>query len=89
MCVRVCVFMYCASLASSSFDTGNDDDEPHRVVIDRQPGQSLGMSIAGGIGSVTGDVPIFIASVQPEGLAASTKSIHVSGACMHTLLHSL
>eukprot|EP00117_Sycon_ciliatum_P044595 scpid12690/ scgid32153/ Multiple PDZ domain protein; Multi-PDZ domain protein 1 len=54
-----------------------EGDEPRRVVIQRKAGQSLGMSIAGGVGSAAGDVPIFIAGVQPEGPAAATKNIQV------------
>lgn len=37
------------------------------------PGDSLGISIAGGVGSPLGDIPIFIAMMNPNGLAAQTQ----------------
>uniref|UniRef100_A0A672TEC8 Multiple PDZ domain protein-like n=1 Tax=Sinocyclocheilus grahami TaxID=75366 RepID=A0A672TEC8_SINGR len=38
---------------------------------------SLGISIAGGVGSPLGDVPIFIAMMNPSGLAAQTQKLWV------------
>lgn len=38
---------------------------------------SLGISIAGGVGSPLGDVPIFIAMMNPTGLAAQTQKLKV------------
>uniref|UniRef100_A0A3P9AB24 Multiple PDZ domain crumbs cell polarity complex component n=1 Tax=Esox lucius TaxID=8010 RepID=A0A3P9AB24_ESOLU len=39
------------------------------------PTDSLGISIAGGVGSPLGDVPIFIAMMNPTGLAAQTNKL--------------
>uniref|UniRef100_A0A8C9SVN1 Multiple PDZ domain crumbs cell polarity complex component n=1 Tax=Scleropages formosus TaxID=113540 RepID=A0A8C9SVN1_SCLFO len=41
------------------------------------PTDSLGISIAGGVGSPLGDVPIFIAMMHPTGLAAQTQQIRM------------
>uniref|UniRef100_A0A4W3JV42 Multiple PDZ domain protein n=1 Tax=Callorhinchus milii TaxID=7868 RepID=A0A4W3JV42_CALMI len=41
------------------------------------PNDSLGISIAGGTGSPLGDVPIFIAMMQPNGVAAQTQKLRV------------
>ncbi|KAF5904626.1 multiple PDZ domain protein isoform X10, partial [Clarias magur] len=41
------------------------------------PSESLGISIAGGVGSPLGDVPIFIAMMNPAGLAAQTQKLKV------------
>ena len=41
------------------------------------PSDSLGISIAGGLGSPLGDVPIFIAMMNPGGLAAQTQQLKV------------
>uniref|UniRef100_A0A9J8AF69 Multiple PDZ domain protein n=1 Tax=Cyprinus carpio carpio TaxID=630221 RepID=A0A9J8AF69_CYPCA len=41
------------------------------------PSDSLGISIAGGVGSPLGDVPIFIAMMNPSGLAAQTQKLWV------------
>uniref|UniRef100_A0A674BVN2 Multiple PDZ domain crumbs cell polarity complex component n=1 Tax=Salmo trutta TaxID=8032 RepID=A0A674BVN2_SALTR len=38
---------------------------------------SLGISIAGGVGSPLGDVPIFIAMMNPTGLAAQTHKLMI------------
>uniref|UniRef100_A0A4W5NKD8 Multiple PDZ domain protein n=1 Tax=Hucho hucho TaxID=62062 RepID=A0A4W5NKD8_9TELE len=38
---------------------------------------SLGISIAGGVGSPLGDVPIFIAMMNPTGLAAQTHTLKI------------
>ncbi|KAH0516896.1 Multiple PDZ domain protein [Microtus ochrogaster] len=51
---------------------------------ERRPSQSsqgsadsLGISIAGGVGSPLGDVPIFIAMMHPNGVAAQTQKLRV------------
>uniref|UniRef100_A0A8C1V7C5 Multiple PDZ domain crumbs cell polarity complex component n=1 Tax=Cyprinus carpio TaxID=7962 RepID=A0A8C1V7C5_CYPCA len=41
------------------------------------PSDSLGISIAGGVGSPLGDVPIFIAMMNPSGLAAQTQKLWI------------
>lgn len=41
------------------------------------PSDSLGISIAGGVGSPLGDVPIFIAMMHPNGVAAQTQKLRV------------
>ncbi|KAG7255249.1 hypothetical protein CRUP_007232 [Coryphaenoides rupestris] len=47
----------------------------HRVELTKGPSDSLGVSIAGGLGSPLGDVPIFIAMMNPGGLAAQTQQL--------------
>ncbi|KAM9167184.1 multiple PDZ domain protein [Mergus octosetaceus] len=47
------------------------------VEIKKGPADSLGVSIAGGVGSPLGDVPIFIAMMHPNGVAAQTQKIRV------------
>lgn len=44
---------------------------------------SLGISIAGGVGSPLGDVPIFIAMMHPNGVAAQTQKLRVSFSANH------
>uniref|UniRef100_A0A8I6AGX6 Multiple PDZ domain crumbs cell polarity complex component n=1 Tax=Rattus norvegicus TaxID=10116 RepID=A0A8I6AGX6_RAT len=41
------------------------------------PADALGLSIAGGVGSPLGDVPIFIAMMHPNGVAAQTQKLRV------------
>jgi len=48
-----------------------------RVELTKGPSDSLGVSIAGGLGSPLGDVPIFIAMMNPGGLAAQTQQLKV------------
>ncbi|XP_078656435.1 multiple PDZ domain protein-like isoform X3 [Branchiostoma floridae x Branchiostoma belcheri] len=47
------------------------------VELYKGPQDSLGVSIAGGVGSPLGDVPIFIAMVQANGVAAQTQKLRV------------
>ncbi|XP_054665252.1 multiple PDZ domain protein isoform X4 [Grus americana] len=47
------------------------------VEIKKAPTDSLGVSIAGGVGSPLGDVPIFIAMMHPNGVAAQTQKLRV------------
>uniref|UniRef100_A0A8C9QXL8 PDZ domain-containing protein n=1 Tax=Scleropages formosus TaxID=113540 RepID=A0A8C9QXL8_SCLFO len=41
------------------------------------PTNSLGISVAGGVGSSLGDVPIFVATMHPAGLAAQSQALEV------------
>lgn len=41
------------------------------------PADALGISIAGGKGSPLGDIPIFIAMIQANGMAARTHKLKV------------
>ncbi|KAI4006660.1 multiple PDZ domain crumbs cell polarity complex component, partial [Homo sapiens] len=47
------------------------------VEMKKGPTDSLGISIAGGVGSPLGDVPIFIAMMHPTGVAAQTQKLRV------------
>ncbi|KAM9250392.1 multiple PDZ domain protein [Cariama cristata] len=47
------------------------------VEVKKGPADSLGVSIAGGVGSPLGDVPIFIAMMHPNGVAAQTQKLRV------------
>ncbi|KAM8897338.1 multiple PDZ domain protein isoform 2-T2 [Spinachia spinachia] len=78
--------------SQSCSDSGNlpgDHDKPSRspeppeyqetrtVEFIKGPGDSLGISIAGGVGSPLGDIPIFIAMMNPIGLAAQTQKLKI------------
>ncbi|XP_035385859.1 multiple PDZ domain protein isoform X2 [Electrophorus electricus] len=62
---------------NSSGETEQLDQDVRTVEITKGPSDSLGISIAGGLGSRLGDVPIFIAMVNPAGLAAQTHQLRV------------
>ncbi|XP_039613936.1 multiple PDZ domain protein-like [Polypterus senegalus] len=47
------------------------------VELTKEPTDCLGISIAGGVGSPLGDVPIFIAMMHPTGVAAQTQKLRV------------
>uniref|UniRef100_A0A8V0YX16 Multiple PDZ domain protein n=1 Tax=Gallus gallus TaxID=9031 RepID=A0A8V0YX16_CHICK len=47
------------------------------LVLPLGPADSLGVSIAGGVGSPLGDIPIFIAMMHPNGVAAQTQKLRV------------
>ncbi|XP_023201905.1 multiple PDZ domain protein isoform X3 [Xiphophorus maculatus] len=50
-----------------------EHQDTRTVEFTKGPGDSLGISIAGGVGSPLGDIPIFIAMMNPNGLAAQTQ----------------
>ncbi|XP_015239572.1 PREDICTED: multiple PDZ domain protein isoform X5 [Cyprinodon variegatus] len=68
----------CGNLQSDS-DTPSksqefaENQDIRTVEFTKGPGDSLGISIAGGVGSPLGDIPIFIAMMNPNGLAAQTQ----------------
>ncbi|KAF6110571.1 PATJ crumbs cell polarity complex component [Phyllostomus discolor] len=53
------------------------DTEPRTVEIIRELSDALGISIAGGRGSPLGDIPVFIAMIQANGVAARTQKLKV------------
>uniref|UniRef100_A0A8C9ZUM4 Multiple PDZ domain crumbs cell polarity complex component n=1 Tax=Sander lucioperca TaxID=283035 RepID=A0A8C9ZUM4_SANLU len=59
----------------------NPDSPEHQdtrtVEFTKGPSDSLGISIAGGVGSPLGDIPIFIAMMNPVGLAAQTQKLKI------------
>ncbi|XP_059693124.1 multiple PDZ domain protein isoform X14 [Haemorhous mexicanus] len=57
--------------------TGSEIQGLRTVEIKKNPTDSLGVSIAGGVGSPLGDVPIFIAMMHPNGVAAQTQKLRV------------
>ncbi|XP_051799674.1 multiple PDZ domain protein isoform X6 [Acanthochromis polyacanthus] len=76
----------------SCADTGNLPGDPDKlsrsqespehqdtrtVEFTKGPSDSLGISIAGGVGSPLGDIPIFIAMMNPVGLAAQTQKLKI------------
>ncbi|XP_062304988.1 multiple PDZ domain protein isoform X3 [Osmerus eperlanus] len=54
-----------------------DRQDVRAVEFTKGPTDSLGISIAGGMGSPLGDVPIFIAMMNPTGLAAQTQKLKI------------
>lgn len=65
-----------SDITSSSNSTGVDAGI-RTVEIMRGVSDSLGVSIAGGKGSPLGDIPIFIAMIQANGVAAKTHRLKV------------
>ncbi|XP_035808484.2 multiple PDZ domain protein isoform X2 [Amphiprion ocellaris] len=55
--------------------TGSYDSDIRKVIIQKGPCDSLGISVAGGVGSPHGNVPLFIASMDTNGLAAKTQKL--------------
>ncbi|XP_063756952.1 multiple PDZ domain protein isoform X2 [Eleginops maclovinus] len=54
-----------------------EHQETRTVEFTKEPHDSLGVSIAGGVGSPLGDIPIFIAMMNPVGLAAQTQKLKI------------
>ncbi|GLH08152.1 Protein lap4 [Gryllus bimaculatus] len=65
------------------------------VTINKEPNESLGMRIGGGIGSNEGDIPIYIANIHPQGCVGRTQQIwkgdillNVNGTSLMGLTHT-
>lgn len=54
-----------------------EHEDIRTVEFTKGPSDSLGISIAGGVGSPLGDIPIFIAMMNPIGVAAQTQKLKV------------
>ncbi|KAM9856979.1 LOW QUALITY PROTEIN: multiple PDZ domain protein [Aulostomus maculatus] len=52
-----------------------DHPDVREVIIKKGPCDSLGISVAGGVGSPHGNVPLFIATMDTNGLAAKTQQL--------------
>ncbi|CAJ1059603.1 inaD-like protein [Xyrichtys novacula] len=83
-----------SDITSSSNSTGVDSGV-RTVEITRGVSDSLGVSIAGGKGSPLGDIPIFIAMIQANGVAAKThrlkvgdRIVSINGQSLDALSHS-
>lgn len=49
------------------------------ITVKKEPHESLGMTVAGGRGSKSGELPIFVTSVQPHGCLARDGRIKRGG----------
>ncbi|XP_012576942.1 PREDICTED: multiple PDZ domain protein isoform X2 [Condylura cristata] len=77
-------FPLCGSSTSDSLESSSKKNALaseiqglRTVEIKKGPTDSLGISIAGGVGSPLGDVPIFIAMMHANGVAAQTQKLRV------------
>ncbi|XP_032822123.2 multiple PDZ domain protein-like isoform X1 [Petromyzon marinus] len=84
-----------SSQATSGSETPQQQQQIRTVELTKDPNDSLGISIAGGMGSPLGDVPVFIAMIQADGIAARTQKlkvgdqlISVNGEAVHGLTHA-
>ena len=75
VCTFVCMHMYvyvrvfvCAS-DSQDLSQCVTCKEKH-ITVKKEAHESLGMTVAGGRGSKSGELPIFVTSVQPHGCLA-------------------
>lgn len=65
------------------------------ITVKKEPHESLGMTVAGGRGSKSGELPIFVTSVQPQGCLARDGRIkrgdvllNINGIDLTNLSHS-
>uniref|UniRef100_A0A8C3VC78 Multiple PDZ domain crumbs cell polarity complex component n=1 Tax=Catharus ustulatus TaxID=91951 RepID=A0A8C3VC78_CATUS len=72
-------FPVSGSSAPEVFESGlkKNTSKLENILVLSSPADSLGVSIAGGVGSPLGDVPIFIAMMHPNGVAAQTQKLRV------------
>ncbi|XP_068178447.1 multiple PDZ domain protein [Antennarius striatus] len=53
----------------------SSQDDIRKVIIHKGPCDSLGISLAGGVGSPHDNIPLFIAAMDTSGLAAKTQQL--------------
>uniref|UniRef100_A0A8C8BM00 Multiple PDZ domain protein n=1 Tax=Otus sunia TaxID=257818 RepID=A0A8C8BM00_9STRI len=70
-------FPVSGSSAPEAFESGLKKNTSKVPLVLSGPADSLGVSIAGGVGSPLGDVPIFIAMMHSNGVAAQTQKLRV------------
>uniref|UniRef100_A0A8D0KYT8 Multiple PDZ domain protein n=1 Tax=Strix occidentalis caurina TaxID=311401 RepID=A0A8D0KYT8_STROC len=70
-------FPVSGSSAPEAFESGLKKNTSKVSLVLSGPADSLGVSIAGGVGSPLGDVPIFIAMMHSNGVAAQTQKLRV------------
>ncbi|XP_028444944.1 multiple PDZ domain protein [Perca flavescens] len=58
-----------------------DYPDSRKVIIEKGPCDSLGISVAGGVGSPHDNVPLFIATMDTSGLAAKTQQLNNKKCC--------
>ncbi|XP_077400242.1 multiple PDZ domain protein isoform X2 [Vanacampus margaritifer] len=64
-------------LSGDASQQASDHQEVRTAEFTKGPDDSLGVSIAGGVGSPLGNIPIFIAMMNPVGLVAQTQKLMV------------
>nr|XP_020452813.1 multiple PDZ domain protein-like isoform X2 [Monopterus albus] len=57
--------------------TFQDYTDIRGVTVQKGPCDSLGISLAGGVGSPHGNIPLFIATMDTNGLAAKTQQLQI------------
>lgn len=63
--------------------TLNNKVLPVCLISPQGPCDTLGISLAGGVGSLHGNTPLFIASMDTNRLAAKTEKLEVSCQCVY------
>ncbi|XP_034044568.1 multiple PDZ domain protein [Thalassophryne amazonica] len=51
--------------------------DARKVIMQKGPSDSLGISVAGGVGSPHGSTPVFITAMDTRGLAAQSKQLQI------------
>uniref|UniRef100_A0AAZ3S5R1 PATJ crumbs cell polarity complex component n=1 Tax=Oncorhynchus tshawytscha TaxID=74940 RepID=A0AAZ3S5R1_ONCTS len=64
-------------MTESMTSSKSADQSPFSFPLSQGPTDALGISIAGGKGSPLGDIPIFVAMIQANGVAAKTHRLKV------------
>ena len=77
--VRVRTVLHCCNVTFVSVWPGQSEDASHlrTVQLEHDLSGSLGISVAGGLGSPLGDVPIIIANLNPDGPAIRSGKLRV------------
>uniref|UniRef100_A0AAZ3NN92 PATJ crumbs cell polarity complex component n=1 Tax=Oncorhynchus tshawytscha TaxID=74940 RepID=A0AAZ3NN92_ONCTS len=69
--------LFCSAHSDHQKMSLQPDQSPFSFPLSQGPTDALGISIAGGKGSPLGDIPIFVAMIQANGVAAKTHRLKV------------
>jgi ligand of Numb protein X 1/2 len=68
------------TISAGAFRNPSSHDSLSHILppLFQNPSESLGISVAGGVGSQRGDVPIYITNIQPQGVLGRSRQVKVS-----------
>lgn len=57
-------------MSARQYSTVKSKHREKVIVVKKQPGESLGLGVAGGLGSILGDLPVFVLEISRAGILA-------------------
>ncbi|XP_064635883.1 ligand of Numb protein X 2-like isoform X3 [Lineus longissimus] len=74
-CIAESILTECQKPAEGQGGRASRLCKERAVNVQKNPTESLGISVAGGVGSQRGDVPIYITNIQPQGALGRSRQV--------------